>query len=134
MDLSNGIFLAISRLVGWCFNIPRVETKRFVGVWELVTGIPSFVLDMIIAHNEYQRPKEDHDKTTRTVIEDVFQLVSCGGFCVAALADDVQPEVLAVAFAVYGLSLGLEYSLKFVDVFLARTSKGKEMEAKEMED
>ncbi|KDQ53519.1 hypothetical protein JAAARDRAFT_209881 [Jaapia argillacea MUCL 33604] len=127
LDLSNGIFLAISRLIGWYTGIPRVETKRFVGLYEMATAYPIFILDLIIAVHEYQLPDDDPEKddqlTTRHVIEDVFQLVSCGGFCVAAVTDEVQPEVSLVGLAVFGLSLTLELTFVFVDAFLKLTAK-----------
>jgi len=115
LDVSNGIFLAVSRLIGWITGIARVETKRFVGVYELATAYPIFILSLIIAVDEYQLPDNDDLLTTRHVVEDVFQLVSCGGFCVAATADDIQDEVTAVGLAVFGLSTGLKFAFKFVD-------------------
>jgi hypothetical protein len=123
LDLSNGIFLAISRLVGWYAGIPRVETKRFVGYYELTTAFPTFGLELAIAVHEYQLPDDDPAKddelTTRQVIEDVFQLISCGGFCVAAATDGIQPEVSVVGLTVFGLSFTLKLAFKFVDLVIS---------------
>ncbi|PVF91371.1 hypothetical protein CPB86DRAFT_878560 [Serendipita vermifera] len=122
LGLSNGAFLAISRLVGWATGIPRVETKRFVGVFEVATGWPTLILELIIAAHEYKLPDDDKQKddarTTRDVVKSSFEMVSRQGFCVAALMDEVQPELMVLGLAVFGLSLTLKYSVSFVGLML----------------
>jgi hypothetical protein len=114
------VALVISRSYGWITGTPRVETKRFMGVFEVATGIPIFILELIIAVHDLQLPDGDPEKddalTTRHITEDIFQLIAVGGFCVAAAADEIQPEVSVVGLAVFGLSTIIKLAFVFVDV------------------
>src|SRR6266511_5860979 len=93
LDLSNGLFLAMSRLVGWKLDICRVDTKRFVGLWEQATGLPIFILELIIGINEFGDPDQNHKATVCDITSNTFQLIGCGGFLFAALYDEIQPEI-----------------------------------------
>lgn len=122
--MSNLVFLSTSRFVGWKFGLSRPSTKRFVGIWEFLTSIPTYVLDVIIEvdnlHLPANDPEKDDAEATREIIQDTMQLISAWSFCAAALSDD-QPEleeVLLIALAAYGLSLATKYSIKFAGVYL----------------
>ncbi|KAF9636469.1 hypothetical protein BFW01_g7365 [Lasiodiplodia theobromae] len=108
MEAANGLFLMITRLCGWKASIPRYETKRLVGAFEMVTGVPIYVLDLAIAVNEFGLPDGDAEKddalVTLHVVGDTFQVVSCVGFLIAALADHVDPTTTAVGLAVFGVA------------------------------
>lgn len=101
--------------MGYKFNIKRIETKRFVGVWEVVTSIPTYVIAIIIDVNEFHTEGNDDALTTRHIVEETATLVSSWAFGVAALADEVQEEVTVVALAVMGLAIALGKAFQFVD-------------------
>lgn len=120
--MSNILFLSTSRFVGWKFDIRRVETKRFVGVWEFLTSIPTYILEMIINVDDLRLPPDDPDKddyaATRRIVQDTFQIISAWSFCVAALTDELQDEITYIALAVFGLSLSIKFEFELVGVIL----------------
>jgi hypothetical protein len=119
LDLSNAVFLAASRIVGYKFNVPRVETKRFVGIWEVVTSTPTYVLEIIIDVHELDLPsgdpEKDDDLTTRHIIEETASLIGAWAFGVAAVNDEVNEDATIVALAVMGLGLTIDFALQFCD-------------------
>ncbi|OJD34160.1 outer membrane protein [Diplodia corticola] len=122
MEAANGVVLVVSRLWGWKAKIPRYETKRLVGAFEIVTALPIYALQLTIAANEFGAPDDDPDKddtndiVTLHVAGDTFQLMSAVGFVVAALADHIDGEITAAGLVVMGLAIGGQVAMKTVEV------------------
>ncbi|RSL98350.1 hypothetical protein CEP52_010361 [Fusarium oligoseptatum] len=97
LQLSNVVFTTFTRIFGFVTKVPRYETKRLVGVWEMITGVAIYALQMTMAADEHNLPEgdaeKDDDMTTLHQVEDTFELVGCAGFMAAALADHIQPQV-----------------------------------------
>jgi hypothetical protein len=131
LDLTNGIFLAISRLVGWALGIPRVETKRFVGLWEQATAYPIFILEFIMDISGFQLADGDPDKNNKVtaceIVSDTFQFISCGGFCIAAVTDGKEEvelaEVCLVGLTVFGICFVNSYVFKLCGLILKYEGK-----------
>jgi hypothetical protein len=113
------LFLGFSRVIGWKYGYSRVETKRYVGLWGVVTSFPWYVISILIDVHEYALPESDPAKddalTTRHIIEETASLVSSWAGGVSNWFDEVNDEVAVIATAVGGIATLLGKAFSFVD-------------------
>lgn len=99
-----------------------MEIKRFVGLWEEATAYP---IELIMAIHELNLPDGDPEKNDKAIAcditSDTFQLISCGGFCLAAVTDQI---ICFAALAVFGISFGGTYLFKLIRFLLKLRAKG----------
>lgn len=112
------VFTTFSRVFGFLTKVPRYETKRLVGVWEMVTGIGIYALQMTVAADERKERNADGDMITIHQVEDTLELAGCAGFMVAALADHIDPNTTYVGLAVWGTCFAAALALGLAGVSL----------------
>lgn len=79
-------------------------------------------MEVIIDIRQYELPDTHPTKndwvTTRKLIEQTLQIISCWAFCPAAVFDGIDDQISGIALVVFIIALGGEYGFQAYDFYV----------------